>query len=60
MPHQLDSLEFYQSFVLRVVSIEFDTLGSTGLLSVKSDLLLDQLNKNGLVGEVSLRFYRGV
>jgi hypothetical protein len=51
---------FDRSFILRVVSVKSDPLGSTGMPSVTFDLPLDRLNKNDIVGEVSLRFYWGV
>jgi hypothetical protein len=45
---------------LRVVLVNSNPLGPTGLPLVKSELPLDQLNMNDLVGEVSVGFYRGV
>jgi hypothetical protein len=59
MLHRVDLLVFDRSFVPIVISIKFDPLVSSGL-PYKFDLLLDRLSMNGLVGEVSLRFYRGV
>jgi hypothetical protein len=51
---------FGRSFITRVVSIKFVHLGLVGLISVKSNLLLDRLNVNILIGKTDLRFYWGV
>jgi hypothetical protein len=58
--YRLRLLVFDGSFVSKVISIKFDPLRSSGLSSVKFDLLLDWLNMNNMVGEMSLRFYRGL
>jgi hypothetical protein len=52
-------LIFDPSFILRVFSIRFDRLIPLGLSLVKSDLLLDRLNTNGLIGKVCLTTTRG-
>jgi hypothetical protein len=57
VPHQLSLLVFGRSFVIRVASVKSDPLGPTKLPLVKSNILLDLLNMNNLIGEVSLRFY---
>jgi hypothetical protein len=50
-------LVFDRSFILRAVSLKFDYLGPSGLSMVNSDLLLDWLDINHILGETHLRFY---
>jgi hypothetical protein len=58
--YQINLLVFNRLFVLRVVLIKFDPLVPLGLSLVKSNLLLDWLDINNLIGKVRLRFYRAV
>jgi hypothetical protein len=53
-------LIFDRLFILCVVSVRFDPLGSLELLSVRSDLLLNQSNTSDLISIVCLRFYRPI
>jgi hypothetical protein len=57
---RLSLLVFNWSFILRVILVNSNPLGPAGLPSVKSELPLDRLNMNDLVGEVSVEFYQGV
>jgi hypothetical protein len=60
MIYRIDLLVFDHSFIPIDVLIKFDHLGSIGLSSVKSDLMLDRLSMNALVGGASLMFDQGV
>jgi hypothetical protein len=60
MFHQLSLIVPNQASIPHVVSVKFDHLGPTWLLLIKFDLLLDQSCMNDLVGEMGLRFYRGI
>jgi hypothetical protein len=55
--YRINLLAFDQPFIPRAVSIKFDPLGPLVLPSVKSNLLLDWLNMNDLVGKTCLRIY---
>jgi hypothetical protein len=57
--HELELLVPYQLSVSGIVSVKSDPLGSTGLSSVKFNLLLSRSGMNDLVGGMSLMFYRG-
>jgi hypothetical protein len=57
MLHKLYLLVFDQLFVLRVVLVKSYPVGPTWLPSIMSDLPIDWLNMNSLVGEASLKFY---
>jgi hypothetical protein len=56
MLHRLDLLVLDRSLVPRVVSIKFNSMGSSELSSVKFNRLLNRFSMNGLVSEASSRF----
>lgn len=60
MFYWIDLLVLDRSSVSRVVLINFDHLGPSGLPSVQFDLLLDRSSMNGLIGKACLWFNRDV
>jgi hypothetical protein len=60
MLYQLDLLVFDQSFISRVVWASPILYDLSRVSSIKFDLLMDELNMNGLVGRVDLMFYQSV